>query len=82
MGRLAGTLGVDVVDERGCVLGDLLRANALCKSSGRCRRYVLDTTKYTRPSGIWGRAPSKISPGDFYQLPSILIKSSTKCRDH
>ena len=48
MSRLTGTLGVDVIDELGCVSGTLLHADALRKTYGRSLRYNLDATKYMR----------------------------------
>jgi len=76
MDRLVGTLGVDVIDELGCVPGDLLHADALRKTYGRCQRYDLDTTKYMQPSETWGRVPVKILSGDFYQLPPVPATAS------
>ena len=43
MDRLAGDLGVDVIDELGCVPGDLLHADALRKTYGRCLRHNLES---------------------------------------
>ena len=43
MDRLVGELGVDVIDELGAVPGDLVHADALRKTYGRCLRYNLDT---------------------------------------
>jgi hypothetical protein len=60
MDHLVGTLGVDVIDELGCVPGDLLHCDALRKTYGRCQRYDLDTTRYMKPSETWGRMPCKI----------------------
>ena len=71
MDRLADDPGVDVIDELGCVPGDLLHADALRKTYGRCLRHNLDTTKYMQPSETWGRMPAKILSGDFYQLPPV-----------
>ena len=47
--RLTGTLGVDVIDELGCVSGTLLHADALRKTYGRSLRYDFDATKHMRP---------------------------------
>ena len=76
MDRLTGTLGVDVIDELGCVSGTLLHADALRKTYGRSLRYNLDATKYMRPQESWGRMPVKILSGDFYQLPPVPAASS------
>ena len=76
MDRLVGTLGVDVIDELGCVSGELLHADALRKTYGRCQRYDLDSTKYMQPSETWGRVPVKILSGDFYQLPPVPASAS------
>ena len=76
MDRLVGELGVDVIDELGCVPGDLLHADALRKTYGRCLRYNLDTTKYMKPGETWGRMPVKILSGDFYQLPPVPATAS------
>ena len=88
MDRLAGDLGVDVIDELGCVPGDLLHADALRKTYGRCLRHNLDTTKYMKPSETWGRMPVKILSGHFYQLPpvpataSLLASPSRRSYEH
>ena len=88
MDRLAGDLGVDVIDELGCVPSDLLHADALRKTYGRCLRHNLDTTKYMKPSETWGRMPVKILSGDFYQLPpvpataSLLASPSSRSYEH
>ena len=76
MDRLAGDLGVDVIDELGCVPGELLHADALRKTYGRCLRHGLDSTKYMKPAETWGRMPCKILCGDFYQLPPVPASSS------
>jgi hypothetical protein len=76
MDRLAGDLGVDVIDELGCVPGDLLHADALRKTYGRCLRYNLDSTQYMKPTETWGRMPCKILSGDFYQLPPVPASAS------
>ena len=65
MERLTGTLGVDVLDELGCVSGTLLHADALRKTYGRSLRYNLDATKYMRAQGSWGCMAVKILSGDF-----------------
>ena len=49
MDRLVGELGVDVIDELGAVAGDLLHADALRKTYGRCLRHNLGTTAYMKP---------------------------------
>ena len=49
MSRLAGTLGVHVIDELGCVSGTLLHADVLRKTYGRSLRFNLDTTRYMQP---------------------------------
>ena len=82
MDRLVGTLGVDVIGELGCVPGDLLHADALRKTYGRCQRYDLDTTKYMQPSETWGRVPVKILSGDFYQLPPVPASASLVAPPH
>ena len=74
--RLAGDLGVDIIDELGCVPANLLHADALRKTYGRCLRHNLDTTKYMKPSETWGRMPVKILSGDFYQLPPVPATAS------
>ena len=76
MDRLTGTLGVDVIDELGCVPGTLLHADALRKTYGRSLRYRLDATKYMRPQESWGRMAAKILSGDFYQLPPVPASTS------
>ena len=76
MDRFAGGLGVDVIDELGCVPADLLHADALRKMYGRCQRHKLDTTKYMSSSEAWGRMPCNILCGDFYQLPPVPASSS------
>ena len=60
----------------GCVPGDLLHADALRKTYGRCLRHNLDTTKYMKPSETWGRMPVKILSGDFCQLPPVPATAS------
>ena len=60
----------------GCGPGDLLHADALRKTYGRCLRHNLDTTKYMQPSETWGRMPAKIVSGDFYQLPPVPATAS------
>ena len=75
MDHPVGVLGIDVIDELGCVLGDLLHADALRKTYGRCVRHSLDTTKYMQPCETWGRMPCKILSGDFYQLPPVPASS-------
>ena len=52
--RLTGSLGVDVIDELGCVSGTLLHADALRKTYGRSLRHNLQTTAYTKPCETWG----------------------------
>ena len=85
---LAGDLGVDIIDELGCVPGDLLHADALRKTYGRCLRHNLDATKYMKPNETWGRMPVKILSGDFYQLPpvpataSLLASPSSRSYEH
>jgi hypothetical protein len=76
MDRLVGNLGVEVIDELGCVPAPLLHADALRKTYGRCQRHNLDTTQYMKPSETWGRMPSKILCGDFYQLPPVPASAS------
>ena len=76
MDHLVGILGIDVIDELGCVPGDLLHADALRKTYGRCLRHSLDTTKYMQPNETWGRMPCKILSGDFYQLLPVPASSS------
>ena len=74
--RLAGTLGVDVIDELGTVPAPLLHADALRKTYGRCLRYKLEPTLYMRPQESWGRVFAKILCGDFFQLPPVPATSS------
>ena len=76
MDRLTGTLGVDVIDELGCVSGTLLHADALRKTYGRSLRYNLDATQYMSAQETWGRMPVKILSEDFYQLPPVPAASS------
>ena len=76
MDRIAGNLGVDVIDELGCVPGNLLHADALRKTYGRCLRHNLDTTAYMKPAETVGRMPCKILSGDFYQLPPVPASAS------
>ena len=71
MDRLAGNLGVDVIDELGAVPADLLHADALRKTYGRCLRHNLNTRDYMKPAETWGRMAGKILSGDFYQLPPV-----------
>lgn len=88
MDRLVGNLGVDVIDELGAVPGDLLHADALRKSYGRCQRHNLDTTAYMKPAETWGRMAGKLLCGDFYQLPpvpatgSLLAKPTNQSYEH
>eukprot|EP00972_Heterocapsa_arctica_P017591 2600907-Heterocapsa_arctica.AAC.1 len=74
--RVAGDLGVDVIDELGCVPGELLHADALRKTYGRCLRHDLDSTQYMKPAETWGRMPCKLLSGDFYQLPPVPASAS------
>ena len=76
MDRLAGNLGVDVIDELGTVPGDLLHADALRKTYGRAMMHGLDTTRYMQAQETWGRMPAKILSGDFYQLPPVPPSAS------
>ena len=76
MDRLAGNLGVEVIDELGCVPGDLLHADALRKTYGRSLRHGLDSTLYMKPTETWGRMAAKILSGDFYQLPPVPASAS------
>ena len=76
MDRFAGSLGVEVVDELGCVSGDLLHADALRKTYGRAQRFELDLTRYMQPAETWGRMPARILSGDFYQLPPVPASAS------
>ena len=76
MDRHCSTLGVDVIDELGCVSGALLHADALRKTYGRCLRYDIPTTEYMKPQEAWGRMAVKILCGDFYQLPPVPASSS------
>ena len=83
MDRLAGDLGVDVIDELGTVQAEMLHADALRKTYGRARRHNLDPTLYMKPQETWGRMPVKLLSGDFYQLPPVpnsasLLASSQK----
>ena len=71
MFRLTGSLGVDVIDELGCVSGSLLHADALRKTYGRSLKHDLQTMAYMKPHETWGRMPGKILSGDFYQLPPV-----------
>ena len=74
--RIAGDLGVDVIDELGIVPAPLLHADALRKTYGRCLKYNLDSTLYMRPQETWGRVFAKILCGDFFQLPPVPATSS------
>ena len=74
--RLTGTLGVDVIDELGCVSGSLLHADALRKTYGRSLRHDLQTTAYMKPQETWGRMAVKLLCGDFYQLPPVPASAS------
>ena len=74
--RLLSKLGVDVIDELGCVPGDLLHADALRKTYGRCQGHNLDSLLYMKPTETWGRMPVKILSGDFYQLPPVPASAS------
>ena len=47
--RVAGNLGVDVIDELGCVSGSMLHADALRNTYGRAFRFDLQTTDYMKP---------------------------------
>ena len=76
MDRLAGDLGIDVIDELGCVSGTLLHADALRKTYGRSLRYNLESAHYMKPQETWGRMPVKILSGDFYQLPPVPASAS------
>jgi len=76
MDRLVGDLGVDVIDEVGCVPGDLLHADALRKTYGRRLRHNIDAAIYMKPSETWGRMPVKLLSGDFYQLPPVPATAS------
>ena len=76
MDHLVANLGVDVIDELGAVPGDMLHADALRKTYGRCYCHNLDTTRYMKPSETWGRMPVKIHSGDFYQLPPVPASAS------
>ena len=86
--RLVANLGVDVIDELGAVPGDMLHADALRKTYGRCYCHNLDTTRYMKPSETWGRMAVKILSGDFYQLPpvpasaSLLAKPTKQSYEH
>ena len=88
MNFLAVPLGVDVIDELGCVSGPLLHADALRKTYGRAQQYKLDTARYMSPQETWGRMPCKLLCGDFYQLPpvpessSLLDNSATQRYEH
>ena len=74
--RLTGSLGVDVIDELGCVSGTLLHADALRKTYGRSLQHDLPTTAYMKPQETWGRMAAKILCGDFYQLPPVPATAS------
>ena len=76
MDRLVGELGVDVIDELGAVPADLLHADALRKTYGRCLRHNLETTVYMKRGETWGRMAAKILAGDFYQLPPVPQSAS------
>ena len=71
MNHLVGDLGVDVIDEISAVPADLLHADALRRTYGRCLRHNLDTTCCMIPSETWGRMPAKILAGDFHSLPPV-----------
>ena len=74
--RLTGEMGVDVIDELGCVPGDLLHADALRKTYGRALRYNIDPTAYLKPQETWGWVPCKLLSGDFLQLPPVPASAS------
>ena len=74
--RLTGSLGVDVIDELGCVSGTLLHADCLRKTYGRSLKYDLQTTAYMKPQETWGRMACKLLCGDFYQLPPVPASAS------
>ena len=74
--RLIGSLGIDVIDELGCVSGSLLHADALRKTYGRSLQHDLQTTAYMKPQETWGRMAAKILCGDFYQLPPVPATAS------
>ena len=74
--RSTGSLGVDVIDELGCVSGFLLHADALRKTYGRSLQHKLPTTSYMKPQETWGRMPVKLLCGDFYQLPPVPASAS------
>ena len=74
--RLPGSLGVDVIDELGCVSGSLLHADALRKTYGRSLQHNLTATAYMKPNETWGRMPAKILSGDFLQLPPVPQSAS------
>ena len=74
--RLTGEIGVDVIDELGCVPGDLLHADALRKTYGRALRYNIDPTAYLKPQETWGWVPCKLLSGDFLQLPPVPASAS------
>ena len=76
MDRLVGTLGVSVIDELGTVPANLLHADALRKTYGRCLRYNIDTTRYMHPQEAWGRVFAKLLCGDFLQLPPVPSTAS------
>ena len=76
MDHLVGNLGVDVIDELGCVSGSLLHADALRKTYGRALRHTLQTTSYMKPQETWGRMAEKLLCGDFYQLPPVPPSAS------
>ena len=76
MDRLTGDLGVDVIDELGCVSGSMLHADALRRTYGRSLRHRLDNALYMKPQETWGRMPVKILCGDFYQLPPVPASAS------
>ena len=81
MDFLTGDLAVGAIDEIGAVPGDLLHADALRTTYGRCLRYNLDPTLYMKPSETWGRMFAKILCGDFLQLPPVPPTASLLAED-
>ena len=76
MRRLTRSLGIDVIDELGCVSGSLLYADALRETYERSLQQNLETTAYMKPHETWERMPGEILSGGVYQLSPALQSAS------
>ena len=76
MDRLRGEVGIEAIDELGCVPADLLHADALRSTYGRASRHKLNPTDYMKLQEAWGRLAVKILSGDFLQLPPVPATAS------